>query len=179
MIRTTALLTACLVAALAAQAPARAEDPETEAVSLRQLTWADFQKHLASNKDAKWIMVDAWATNCGPCKENFPHVVEMHRKYGPKGLAVISLSLDDIEDVKAVADAEKFLRDNKATFTNVLLKEESGVGFEKLNVGAIPAVFLFGPDGQEVMRFTWDDPNNQFTYDEVEKEVIKRLGASN
>ena len=33
------------------------------------------------------------------------------------------------------------------------------------NINAIPAVFLYGPDGKEVKRFTLDDPNNQFTYE--------------
>jgi thiol-disulfide isomerase/thioredoxin len=173
MIRKTALLTAGLVACLACVG--RGDEP----VALKSLTWAEFQKHLASPPDgAKFTIVDAWATTCGPCKENFPHLVEMHAKYAAKGLAVVSLSLDDIEDSKALADAEKFLREKRATFTNVLLNEEFGAGFEKLDISAIPAVFLYGPDGKEVMRFTMDDPNNQFTYDEVEKEVVARLGGS-
>ena len=41
-----------------------------------------------------------------------------------KGLAVISLSLDDPTDKAAVAEAEKFLKEKKAVFTNVLLDEE-------------------------------------------------------
>ena len=129
------------------------------------------------NKKVKYTIVDAWSTTCGPCKENFPHVIEMHRKYASKGLAVISLSLDDPTDKAAVAEAEKFLKEKKAVCTNVLLDESFGEGFEKLNIGAIPAVFLYGPDGKEVKRFTMDDPNNQFTYDEVEKAVVALLDA--
>src|SRR6185312_5488272 len=106
---------------------------------------------------------------------NFPHLVEMDRKYRDKGLAVISLSLDDNTDKKALADAEKFLQEKKARFTNVLLDEEFGVGFEKLDIGAIPAVFLYGPGGKEIARFTMDDPNNQFTYDDVEKAITAVL----
>ena len=56
-------------------------------------------------------------------------------------------------------------------FTNVLLNEDYGDGFDKLAISAIPAVFLFGPDGKELKSFTMDDPNNQFTYEQVEKEV--------
>ena len=99
----------------------------------------------------------------------------MHRKYGPKGLAVISLSMDDPTDTKAVAAAKAFLEEKKAAFTNVLLNEDYGDGFDKLRISAIPAVFLFGPDGKEVKRFTMDDPDRQFTYEDVEATVVALL----
>ena len=101
----------------------------------------------------------------------------MHRKYGSKGLAVISLSLDDPTDAKAAAEAKAFLEEKQAVFTNVLLNEEYGNGFDRLNISAIPAVFLFGPDGKEVKRFTMDDPNNQFTYAQVDKELASLFRA--
>jgi len=144
---------------------------EKQAIKLELLKWSEFQQRLASPKPAKYTLVDAWATTCAPCKENFPHLVEMHRKYGSKGLAVISLSLDDPTDAKAAAAAKAFLEEKKAVFTNVLLNEDYGAGFDKLDISAIPAVFLFGPDGKEVKRFTMDDPNNQFTYEQVDKEL--------
>jgi thiol-disulfide isomerase/thioredoxin len=145
------------------------------AIMLESLKWTQLQERLASNKKAKFTLVDAWATTCAPCKENFPHLVEMHRKYANKGLAVISLSLDDPSDAKAITAAERFLIEKKAVFTNVLLDENYGDGFEKLDINAIPAVFIFGPDGKEVKRFTMDDPNHQFTYEQVEKEVVALL----
>jgi thiol-disulfide isomerase/thioredoxin len=146
-------------------------------VKLERLDWKQFQARLAANKNIKYTVVDAWSTTCGPCKENFPHLVEMHHKYAKQGLAVISLSLDDPTDKAAVAEAEKFLRAKKAAFTNVLLDENFGDGFEKLKISAIPAVFVYGPDGKELKRFTMDDPNNQFTYDEVEKAIIALLDS--
>jgi len=152
------------------------ENGSSTEVKLERLSWKQFQERLAANKAIKYTIVDAWSTTCGPCKENFPHVVEMHRKYASKGVAVISLSLDDPSDKAAVDEAEKFLKARKAAFTNVLLNENFGEGFEKLNINAIPAVFVFGPDGKEVKRFTMDDQNNQFTYDDVEKPIISLLG---
>ncbi len=74
-----------------------------------------------------------------------------------------------------MAAAEKFLQEKKAVFTNVLLDENYGDGFDKLDINTIPAVFLFDPDGKEVKRFTMDDPNHQFTYEQVEKEVAALL----
>ena len=64
-------------------------------VKLEKVNFDEFLARIAADKTAKYTMVDAWATWCGPCKENFPHVVEMHQKYGGKGLAVVSLSFDD------------------------------------------------------------------------------------
>jgi thiol-disulfide isomerase/thioredoxin len=147
-------------------------------IKLEALKWTQFKERLASNKQAKYTLVDAWATNCGPCKENFPHLVEMHRKYAGKGLAVISLSLDDPSDSKAIAAAKEFLQQKQAVFTNILLDEPFGEGFEKLDINAIPAVFIFDPDGKELKRFTMDDPNHQFTYEQVEKEVVALMGGS-
>ena len=147
-------------------------------MKLESLNWDGFRARLArAGADKyKYTIVDAWASTCGPCKENFPHLVKMHEKYGKKGLQVISLSLDDTTDAKAVDAAKAFLAEKKATFLNVLLDEELGVGFEKLNINAIPAVFLYGPDGKELQRFTMDDAKNQFTYDDVEKKLDALLG---
>ena len=147
----------------------------TGEVKLVRLTWKQLQERLAADKTIKYTLVDAWSTTCGPCKENFPHVLAMHRRFAKKGLSVVSLSLDDPSNKAAVAEAEKFLKEKNSVVTNVLLDEESGAGFEKLDIIAIPAVFIYGPDGKEVKRFTMDDPNNQFTYDEVEKAVVTLL----
>jgi thiol-disulfide isomerase/thioredoxin len=165
-----------------AAAPAPAEPAKTAddqaAVTLEKVTYDAFLKQIAANpKKPKFTLVDAWATWCGPCKENFPHVVEMHRKYADKGLAVASISFDDPANAKQVEDAKAFLREQKATCTNFLLDEAEGVGFEKFGVNGIPAVFLYGPDGKELKRFTMDDSRNQFTYDQVEKTVVELLGG--
>ena len=70
-------------------------------MKLEPIKFAAFKERLAKNPNkAKYTIVDAWASNCGPCKENFPHLVAMHAKYAPKGLEVISLSLDDREDAR-------------------------------------------------------------------------------
>jgi thiol-disulfide isomerase/thioredoxin len=167
-------LALCLAPLGLAAAPAGPPDE----VALVPIKYDAFRDALKANKaKAKYTIVDAWATDCGPCKENFPHLVAMHQKYARQGLAVVSLTLDDPSDARAVREAKKFLEQKKAVFTNYLLDEEAGAGYEKLNINAIPAVFLFGPDGKEVRRFTLDDPDNQFTYDEVEKVVAGLLKA--
>ncbi|MFM1801641.1 MAG: hypothetical protein RJA81_993, partial [Planctomycetota bacterium] len=146
-----------------------------DAVKLQPVKWADFQKLTVPGEGKKFTLVDAWATWCAPCKENFPHVVEMDEKYAAKGLKVISLSLDDPSDAAAVKEATAFLTSKKAHFTNLLLDEESDVSFDKLNIQAIPAVFLFDASGKEIKRFSLEDPNNLFTYDQVEQTIVAIL----
>ena len=177
LFRSLTILTLAIISSLGVGRTAFPEDGESgKVVKLEKLNWAQLQKRLANPK-VKYTVVDAWSTTCGPCKENFPHVVEMNRKYASKGLAIISLSLDDPTDSKAVNEAVRFLKEKNAVFSNVLLDENFGDGFDKLNINGIPAVFIYGPDGKEVKRFTMDDPDNQFTYDEVEKAIAALLDA--
>jgi thiol-disulfide isomerase/thioredoxin len=171
-----ALIGPLALGAAAHLATARAEEKPAE-VKLVPVKHAALLKRIASDKAAKLTIVDAWATWCGPCKENFPHVVEMDRKFAGKGLVVISLSLDDPTKPKKLTEAADFLKGQKAAFANYVLDETADDAFEKLNITAIPAVFLFGPDGKEIRRFTLEDVNNQFTYDQVEKFVADYLAS--
>jgi thiol-disulfide isomerase/thioredoxin len=52
---------------------------------------------LASFK-GKVVVLDFWATWCGPCKVEIPHFIEFQQKYGAKGLQVVGISVDDPVD---------------------------------------------------------------------------------
>src|SRR5262245_61905494 len=96
--------------------PSKTDVRKEEArISLLPLSFEQLQKKVLTNPKAKLILVDAWATWCATCKENFPHLIEMHQKYADKGLSVVSLSMDDPTDKKAVADALLFLKEKNAT----------------------------------------------------------------
>lgn len=168
------LLALGTAAGFVAHAPAAPADDE---VTLVKVKYDDYLARIAANKGAKFTVVDAWATWCAPCKENFPHLVALHKKYAKLGLAVVSLSLDDPDQPKKLAEALAFLKEKGATFPNYYLAESTEAAFEKLNISAIPSVFLYGPDGKEIKRFTLDDPNNQFTYEQVEAAIKEKLGA--
>jgi thiol-disulfide isomerase/thioredoxin len=157
-------------------APETAPAPSApDGVTLTPVKYDELLSRIASNKAAKFTLVDVWATWCPPCLENFPHVVAMHDQYADQGLAVASLSFDDTTDPNAMKKARAFLQDKKAVFPNYVLDEPTDVAFEKFDMTTIPAVFLFGPDGKVITRYTWDDPNKQFTYEQVERDVVAML----
>ena len=88
-----------------------------------------------------------------PCKEKFPHLVEMHRELSKAGLVVISLSVDDPDDKAA---ALKFLQQQGATFENFILEDKDRnekAGDDKLYHSAPPIVHVFDQSGKLVESY--------------------------
>lgn len=87
----------------------------------------------------KIVMLDFWATWCRPCMDEAPHMVEINKKYGPKGLQIIGISLDnDAATMQRVAKEVGF------TWPQHIDKGDVKAQF---GVSGIPSVFLIGPEG--------------------------------
>lgn len=110
----------------------------------------EFNKLLADNK-GKVILVDFWATWCGPCVENFPHTVELAHRYEGEGLVTIAVSLDD-PDNEANVRAFLAAQDN-VSFDNLLSKDGGGQKTaEAFGLsGAVPHYRLYNRAGEMVM----------------------------
>jgi thiol-disulfide isomerase/thioredoxin len=138
--------------------------------TLTSVTYEQWLEELAALR-GRIVVVDFWATWCVPCLERFPHMVQLERRYGPKGVTFVSLSLDDREDAEAIAFARQFLTEQKATFANYLLDEIVTEGFVKLDLLTVPAVFIYDATGKRRFELTGDDPNNQFSDHDVERAI--------
>ncbi|SRR6266540_1463292 len=99
----------------------------------------------------------------------------MHEKYGKDGLVCVSVSVDDAEDKDARDAVLTFLQAKKATFTNYLLDEKTEVWQSEWTMKAPPVVRVYGRDGKLARQFDNDDPDNQYTYEDVEHLVRKLL----
>jgi thiol-disulfide isomerase/thioredoxin len=62
-------------------------------MGIKHATDDTFQQLVLKNE--KPVVVDFWATWCGPCKIEMPWFVELQKEYGPQGLQIVGVAMDD------------------------------------------------------------------------------------
>jgi hypothetical protein len=72
----------------------------------------------------------------------------MHKKYADRGLAVVTVTLDDATDDATRAKVVKFLKERKAVFPNLLLDEPAEVWQKKFRYAGVPFFFVFNREGK-------------------------------
>jgi cytochrome c biogenesis protein CcmG/thiol:disulfide interchange protein DsbE len=106
--------------------------------------------------EGKPVLIDFWATWCGPCRMVIPHLGELHRKYGKDGLVVIGLNL---EDPRAERQAVRnFVKRYRMDYQNVFAQHAVYQFFSGMAVARIPYTLLFGPDGKLSWRLVGYSP---------------------
>lgn len=93
----------------------------------------------------KWVLVDFWATWCGPCRGEIPYLKEAYAKYAGKGFVIYGVSLDDDKDAW-----REFVKENGMTWTNVNEPWRGSKAASNYGVEAIPSNFLISPEGKIV-----------------------------
>jgi len=100
------------------------------------------------------LLVNFWATFCDPCREEFPDLVKIDNDYRPRSLEFVTVSLDDMEDIKT--SVPKFLDSMKATMPAYLLDAsdpEPAINLvDALWRGDLPATFLYNEKGEVVYK---------------------------
>ena len=102
---------------------------------------------LSSLNDSKYILLDFWYSNCGPCLFEMPKYIPLYEKYKAQGFEIVSISSDKtskIENWKTVIQEKGF------SWTHYL--DENRVETTKLNIRRFPTTFLLNGDGTIIER---------------------------
>jgi len=98
------------------------------------------QAYDLSKYEGKVLILDFWASWCGPCRQSFPWMNGLLEKYQNQGLAILAVNLDEDR-----AKADQFLSDVPADFD--IAFDPSGTSAEQLQVMGMPSTYIFGRDG--------------------------------
>ncbi len=97
-----------------------------------------------SDLRGKAVLLNFWATWCGPCKIEMPWFVDFQKQYGSQGLQIVGVAMDDASK----EDIGKFAKDMGVNYPILIGKE--AVGEQYGGVNALPETFLIGRDGKIV-----------------------------
>jgi len=90
-------------------------------------------------KGKKYVIVDFWASWCGPCRKEIPNLKNIYKQFSSKGLEIVSISTD-----KSKKAWQKALDEEQLPWSN--FRDELGIA-EVYSVKAIPAIFLLDANG--------------------------------
>jgi peroxiredoxin len=139
-----ALLASIAIAAIAALASLTLTRPAPE-VKFSALSGESFS---TSELRGKVVLVNFWATYCGPCIKEMPKVVDAHRKFSARGYETIAVAVRRDDPERVVQFAAKHALPFK-----VAIDSSGELGREFGNVRITPTVFLIDKNGKVLRRY--------------------------
>lgn len=128
------------------------------------------QQVIGSYEGKKAVLVNIWATWCGPCVEEFPYVVKLQKKY-PKRLKVLFVSADfETQRDRAV----QFLKEQGVSWTTYFKTGDDQAfinGLEPEWSGSLPFTKVIGVDGREVAH--WESKADFSTFERYAKQAME------
>ena len=117
--------------------------PVTNDIVAPALTLKDLHGEIHDLKDYRGqvVLVQFWATYCGPCRKEMPSMNKMMQKMGDTPFKILAVDMGESE-----AEVKTFVNEVKPEFT--ILMDEEGKSIEEWRVFAAPSNFIIGPDGK-------------------------------
>jgi thiol-disulfide isomerase/thioredoxin len=143
--------------------------PVNSAVAGADIKRLDGTTFKVADKQGKVVLLNMWATWCGPCRQEMPELVKLQDEYREKGFEVIGLNTDDEEAAKI----SEFSASMKLNYE--LVWADSKLQNELLKIskfGGIPQSFLIDRDGNLRGVFTSANPSTIAKLKEIVAKVV-------
>ena len=111
-----------------------------------ELQTLDGKNLKLSGLRGKAVLLNFWATYCGPCKLEMPWFVELQKEYGPRGFQIVGVAMDDA----STEEIAKFTKELGVNYPILLGKESVGESYG--GVGVLPTTFFLDRDGKVIAR---------------------------
>jgi len=111
-----------------------------------ELPALDGKKMKLSDLRGKAVLLNFWATYCGPCKIEMPWFVELQKQYGPQGFQIVGVAMDDA----STEEIAKFAKEMGVNYPILLGKESVGQSYGGVSV--LPTTFFLDRDGKLIAR---------------------------
>jgi thiol-disulfide isomerase/thioredoxin len=112
----------------------------------------------------KVVILDFWATWCGPCKMEIPGFESLETKYRDRGLEVVGVSIDPITHAGGGASVAPFMKSMNINYTIWMVNSQAALsGFDAIQ--SIPTTYLIDRSGKVVNRYVGAHPNTVFEND--------------
>lgn len=155
--------------------PTQPAAQNTDDSNANGFTLLDNRRVKLSDYAGEVVVLDFYATWCPPCREETPHLVELHKRYGAQGLRIIGLNVggaDDRDKVPGFIDEYRIpyaLGFPDPEMTNLYLSDDD----------RIPQAFVFSRTGKLVKRFVSYDETMPPELERVIKEQLAVRAGSN
>ena len=113
------------------------------------------------------VLINFWATWCGPCKKEMLHLDRLSKAYKQKNLSILSISIDT---QRSLSEVKRFIRSKRYDF-DVFIDPNQQI-FKKLNGNIMPTNLLIDKNGQVVWMHYGYMPGDEKI---MEKEIVQLL----
>jgi thiol-disulfide isomerase/thioredoxin len=143
--------------------------PIATAVAQAELKNLDGTTFKVADKKGKVLLLNMWATWCGPCRSEMPTLVKMQEAHRDKGLEIIGLDTDD----ETVEDINKFAAEMKLNYTLVWADTAMQAALLKISkFQGIPQSFIVDRDGNLRGVFRGANPADVKKMDELVEMIV-------